>query len=312
MFTQVRLFACVVLLSLVPRLECADRKRDTAQYGGGLIVNVPASEPELTKAVEDVAGNGIIRGTKEYEKDQYVTGATPASESRLFPARTEGGKVFYKVRLHALDPRNFKNGGDVGTLAVRYIVMRQDDTHSVLRIDAVFVEDFRHSIHQSNGSVEGAEYKDIHDHIEAMELVKTQTAEAEKKKQQQTIKQLLPGDDRHSEQSTPAQAQAQLADEPKIERAEVAPAATRPSESATAPPQSLEQRLHDLRRQAERLVKAPGAPLKSAPFHSATNLKSLPAGTEVLIVISTPYWYGVETHQGQNGWMLRDDLEELP
>jgi hypothetical protein len=31
-----------------------------------------------------------------------------------------------------------------------------------------------------------------------------------------------------------------------------------------------------------------------------------------LIVISTTYWYGVETHDGQHGWMLRTELEELP
>jgi hypothetical protein len=41
-------------------------------------------------------------------------------------------------------------------------------------------------------------------------------------------------------------------------------------------------------------------------------LQSLPTGTEVLIVISTPYWYGVETHDGQHAWMLRVELEELP
>jgi hypothetical protein len=59
-------------------------------------------------------------------------------------------------------------------------------------------------------------------------------------------------------------------------------------------------------------VKAPGAPLQSAPFHTATTLQSLPTGTEVLIVISTPYWFGVETHEGQHGWILRDELEMLP
>jgi len=38
-------------------------------------------------------------------------------------------------------------------------------------------------------------------------------------------------------------------------------------------------------------------------------LKSLEAGVEVLILISTPYWYGVETHDGQHGWLRRDQLE---
>jgi hypothetical protein len=86
-----------------------------------------------------------------------------------------------------------------------------------------------------------------------------------------------------------------------------------PEISSSAPPdQPLEERVKDLRKQVVRLVKSPGAPLKSAPFHTAGTLQLLSTGTEVLIVISTPYWYGVETHEGQHGWMLRDQLELLP
>jgi hypothetical protein len=76
--------------------------------------------------------------------------------------------------------------------------------------------------------------------------------------------------------------------------------------------QTLEQHVQDLRRQAERVIKAPGAELKSAPFHTASNLKSLETGTEVVIVIATPYWYGVETEDGQHGWIHREQLEPLP
>jgi len=32
----------------------------------------------------------------------------------------------------------------------------------------------------------------------------------------------------------------------------------------------------------------------------------------LLILISTPYWYGIETHDGQHGWVSRDQLEQLP
>jgi hypothetical protein len=87
-----------------------------------------------------------------------------------------------------------------------------------------------------------------------------------------------------------------------------------PSQPVAPPaqPQTLAQHIQDLRRQVQRLVKAPGAPLKSAPFHTASTMESLPTGSEVLIVISTPYWLGVETHDGHHGWMLRDDLEMLP
>jgi hypothetical protein len=65
-----------------------------------------------------------------------------------------------------------------------------------------------------------------------------------------------------------------------------------------------------LRKQVERAVKSPGAPLKSAPFHTAINLQTLGTGTQVLVLISTPYWYGVETHEGQHGWLMRDQVEQ--
>jgi hypothetical protein len=94
------------------------------------------------------------------------------------------------------------------------------------------------------------------------------------------------------------------------ETASAADLSASPSESTDAP--TLEQRVQELRRQVERLVKAPGGPLKSAPFHTASTMQSLPSGTEVLIIVSTPYWLGVETHEGQHGWMLRDDLGQLP
>jgi len=81
---------------------------------------------------------------------------------------------------------------------------------------------------------------------------------------------------------------------------------------ASGPPETLEQRVASLRRQVERVIKKPGAPLKSAPFHTASTLKSLEPGVEVLILISTPYWYGVETHDGQHGWLRRDQLEQAP
>src|ERR1700736_1503870 len=176
----------IVLSGGAPPLSA--REKDATQYGAGLIVNVPFPESEVTQAVEDVVQNGIIRGSKEYNKDEYIAGAKAITSSRAFPAWTDGGKVFYKVRTNALDPRNFKNGGDVGTLTVRYVVQAQGDANTVLRIDAVFVELFRKTVHPSNGTVESNEYKDIHDHLEAMELMKKQTAEAEKAKAQQFAK----------------------------------------------------------------------------------------------------------------------------
>ncbi len=299
--------ACLILfwtgtfLTATPGLTA--RERDALQYGAGLIVNVPFPESEVVQVVQDVVQNGIIRGSKEYEKDEYISHATAESSTRAFPAWTGDGKAFYKVRAHALDPLNFKESGDVGTLAVRYVVQAQGDTNSVLRIHAVFVEDFRHTAHPSNGSVESAEYKDIHDRLDAITAMKTDAAEAKRQRDETLTRQFA---------SAPVTGAATPPPSP-------APAVESPGNSPSAPetgpaqpaPQTLEERVKDLRRQVERVVKAPGAPLKSAPFHTASTLRSLPTGTEVLIVISTTYWFGVETHDGQHGWILRGELEQL-
>jgi hypothetical protein len=274
----------------------------------GLIVNLPFPEAEVSQVVQEIVQNGTIRGTKEYNKDEFVSGAEVATSTRVFPAWTDSGKVFYKVRRNALDPRNFKNSGDVGTLAVRYVVQVQDEKHTVLRIDAIFVEDFRHVAHASNGSVEGAEYKDIHDHLDSIELMKTEAAEAGKTQQESSSrKQQIAFKDETAEPSIQPPPSPKVTQPPPVPAQSVEPTPVEP-----APSVSLEQRVHTLKQQVERIVKAPGAPLKSAPFHSASTLQALPSGAEVLIVITTPYWFGVETHDGQHGWVQRDALEMLP
>ncbi len=335
------------LVILLAAIQLSARDKDNLQYGAGLIVNVPFSESEVTQVVQDVIQDGIIRGTKEYNKDQYVMGATAVSTTRVFSEKVDNGKVFYKIRLHALDPRNFKDSGDSGTLAVRYIVQPQGTDHTVLRIDARFVEDFRRVSHASNGSVENAEYKDIHDRLDSIELMKSETAEAEKEKQAAREKMAASRQEAASATeppvaattvaevtpappvATPATPAASPAPAPPsssttssastLSAAAPSPASASPSPSSPPPSvsvddssQTLAEHVKDLRRQVQRLVKAPGAPLKSAPFHTASTLQSLAPGTEVLIVVSTPYWYGVETHEGQHGWMLRDELELLP
>lgn len=304
--------------------------KDKVSYGEGLIVNIPFPESEVEQVVQDISQNGIIRGTKEYNKDEYVGGAKAVDSTPVFPEWPENGKVFYKVRLQAIDPRNFKDGGDVGTLAVRYVLQPQGDKNTVLRINAVFVEDFRRTVHASNGSVEGSEYKDIRDHLDAIALMKAQTVEAEKERAEQRQKKdgaATTTGSSSSRQSSAGEVAANdgvasAANVPSQPSLAVAPSSTPiPEPAAQKEPepiptstagQTLEQRVQDLRRRVERLVKAPGAPLKSAPFHTASTLSALPTGTEVLILISTQYWYGVETHEGQHGWISRDEVETLP
>ena len=334
------LLLCLLVAAAIPS---HGREKDLLPYGEGLIVNVPLPEPEVAQVVEEAVENTIIRGTKEYNKDEYVAGAVAAPSTPVFPKWTEGGRVFYKVRKQALDPRNFKDSSDVGTLAVRYVVKPQGDKNTVLRIDAIFVEDFRHVAHASNGSVESAEYKDIQDRLASIELVKKETAEALQAKQKHFAKEKFGTDndvssskgDADSDVSGNTDGKEVLSVPPSTARAgdrmtgrsqtgekttaQPSPAPASPSAAmAPATPtypksgESLEQQVAELRQQLERLVKQPGAPLKSAPFHTASTLKSLPPGVEVLILITTSYWYGVETHDGEHGWIRRDQLEQLP
>jgi polyhydroxyalkanoate synthesis regulator phasin len=190
-----------------------------------------------------------------------------------------------------------------------------------LRVDALFEEDFRHTVHQSNGSVESSEYKDIQEHLEAIEVMKKQTVEAEKERQEQLEKKQNLAMRTDAPTVTALQSAPQTVPQAMENRRDAASqGGTKQSVGQTLSSQSvpgqtlsgqtLEEHVKDLRQQVERLVKAPGAPLKSAPFHTASTLQSLTTGTEVLILITTPYWLGVETHEGQHGWILRDQLEQ--
>jgi hypothetical protein len=260
-------------------------KPSQGSFGTGLTVTVSATEAELLHAVQDVVADGIIQGSKEYNKDEYISGAVAAETIPVFPKWSAPGHVFYKVRQNALDPRNFKDSGDSGTLAVRYVVQPADEKTAVLKIDAVFVDDFHRRVHQSNGSVEAAEYAAIQDHLATMHLQKQHAAEEEEHKRKEMaakdLEQML-----------------------KQEQQEAA--------VGQKPDESVQQHVENLRHQVERVVKSPGAQLKSAPFHSASSLKSLTAGSQVVILISTRYWYGVETESGEHGWVHRSQLGPLP
>ncbi|MFI5071155.1 MAG: hypothetical protein ACHP8A_09730 [Terriglobales bacterium] len=280
------LLGALILVLWISPLQ-AREKAKKGDYGTGLSVEIESPESEVLQAVEDVADDGIIQGTREYNKDENISGASSVASTPLYPPWTGPGKVFYKARTEALDPRNFKEGGDVGTLAVRYIVQSAGPAKTNLRIDAVFVEDFRRTVHLSNGMVESSEYKDITDHLDQMHLREKETDEAAKKREQDVAQSELrraPTDDNGASRLAAAQVSTH----------------------------TLEQHVQDLRRHVERRVAASGAALKSAPFHTASTLKPLTPGTEVVILIVTPYWYGVETQDGQHGWLFHDQVEALP
>src|SRR5262249_27123471 len=136
----------------------------------------------------------------------------------------------------------------------------------------------------SNGSVETAEYAAIQDHIATMHLAKQHAAEEEERKKQE-------------------QAARELERDHKQQQEQVA--------FTQSPDENLQQYAQRLRHEAERKIKSPGAQLKSAPFRSASGIVSLAAGERIVILIVTPYWYGVETEAGQHGWIHRSQLEPL-
>jgi hypothetical protein len=276
----------LLLLNLAPSLHGREHKKKKEDYGMGLSMEISASEDMVVQAVQAVVNDGMIQGSKEYNKDKFVDKAFPATSSPLFSEYKGTGKLFYKVREQVLAPVNFKESNDQGTLAVRYIVESQGPLKTVVKIEAVFAEDFRRVVHPSDGSVESAEYQDIQDRVDTLESEEKQAIENSRHRQEELARKAL-------EQKNAQEQAAALAREQAL---------------ANTPEQQVEL----LRRQVERIIKAPGAQLKSAPFHSATNLKTLDPGSEVVILITTPYWYGVETEDGEHGWINRSQLESLP
>jgi len=82
--------------------------------------------------------------------------------------------------------------------------------------------------------------------------------------------------------------------------------------NAQSAEKQLDEQVKSVRHEVERRVKAPGANLKAAPFQSAATLRPLSAYAEVLVLIVTPHWLGVETPEGQRGWIPENQLEQLP
>ncbi len=68
------------------------KDKEKLTYGEGLIVNIPLPEAEVEQVVEEVAQNGMIRGTKEYNKDEFISGAQALGESSRVSGMDRGWK----------------------------------------------------------------------------------------------------------------------------------------------------------------------------------------------------------------------------
>ena len=255
------------------------------QEGAGIEVILDAPMADVLQVVEDVANDQVIHGTYVYEKEKTLTGAVAANSSAHFGPWKGPGKALYKVYAGALAPRNFKHSSDIGTITVRYLVQERKDLKTRVQIDAVFVEDGRRTVHESDGTVESSELKEIRTQLQQLQLAQQQAAEAEKQR----------NDRRAAEAAQEKQRQE--------ERARLL--------AAESSANSLEEHVSQLRHELVRLVAGRGVELKSAPFHSAVTLQPMPPDSEVLILIVTPYWYGVETGAGRRGWLRRDQVKPI-
>jgi hypothetical protein len=252
----------------------------------GFAKEFEATQADALQALNEVLEDQTIHGTYVFDKQPTLTGATVVESTPLFEPWHGQGRVFYKICKDAIAPRHFLESADQGTIAVRYVLITASPGRFRLRIDAIYVESTRRKLHVSDLTVESSEYKVFQDRLQAIQFAAQEAADAKRRRDSAELVRQTVVRQREDETTRLAAAQASV--------------------------QDLEQRISAVRHEVERRVRAPGADLKAAPFRAAANVKTLAAYTEVLIVIVTPRWYGVETPDGQRGWMPADQLETLP
>jgi hypothetical protein len=252
----------------------------------GLAREFFGSLEEVRQAVQFVVHDQVIHGTLIFDKEPILNGAEVVDSTPLFDPWQGPGDVYFKIRKNAIAPRHFLESGDQGTIAVRFVLIPVDANRTRVKIDAIYQETAHRIFHASDGTVEKSEMKEIKDQLETLQEAAAQAADARRR-----------------------QTSADLVRQSLIRQRE--DETTRVSNAQTAQ-KDLEQRVSALHHELERRVKSPGADLKAAPFQSAATLKTLSAFTDVVILIVTPHWLGVETPDGQRGWLPQELLEQLP
>jgi hypothetical protein len=259
-----------------------DQKADVPPEG--FAIDLKASEADVLKATELVSQDTVLHGTQVYSREDELTEAEAATGSTYYGKWDGPGHAFYKIRKQALSPSHFKNSTDVGTVTVRYIVLGVAPNRTHLQIDAVFIEDGSKRVHTSDTTVETSEFAEIQSHIVRIQREERQTADLQQRQQLQRAAQA------------------------NVKEREAEAAQLKDAENSV---ESLKVRLNELQHKAELRVKAQ-AELKSAPFQHAATLQTVPANSDVLIEIITPYWYGVETVDGHRGWLRNDQVGPIP
>ena len=252
----------------------------------GITREFSAPLTDVRQAVIATQKDHIIHGTLVFDKEPILTGAEAADRSEIFEAWNGPGEVFYKIRKNTVAPRHFIATGDQGTIAIRYVIIPVDTDRTRVRIDAVYFETAHREAHASDGTVEKSEMKEVKDALDSMLQAEVEAADARRRAQSAELVRQSYSRQREDESTRLDKANSQIKD--------------------------LEQEISALHRELQRRVKAPGADLKAAPFQSSANLKTLAAYTDVVILIVTPHWLGVETPEGQRGWLPTSQLEQLP
>ena len=252
----------------------------------GLVREFNAPPDEVRQAVLAVVHDHILHGTLIFDKEPVLTGAEAVDSTPLFDPWNGPGEVYYKIRKDAIAPRHFKDSGDQGTIAVRYAIIPVDAYRTRVKVDAIYVEAAHLVAHESDGTVEKTELKEIKEHLEALQEEAAAAADARRRQQSAELVQQSILRQREDETTRLGNSQSTEKD--------------------------LEQQVKTLHQELERRVKTPGAELKAAPFHSAATLQPLAANANVLVLIITPHWMGIETPEGQHGWLPVEALEPLP
>jgi hypothetical protein len=285
-FLSAILLALVIVPSTITAAAGSPTHAKDPELGAGLTKEFSSSSEDMMQALREVLGDNTIHGTLIYDKEPVLDGAKSADSTPVFGAYSGSGKVFYKVRPDAIAPRHFLDSADQGTIAVRYILTTISPERVRIRIDALYVEKNHRAVHISDGTVEASEAKAIEDHLNAIQFTEQETAEANRRRES-----------------------AELVKETQL-RQHIEE--TKLLEQTQGSVQDMQRQILVLRHEMERRVKAPGAQMKAAPFLSSASLATLPAYTELLVVIVTPHWYGVEAPDGHRGWLPVEQLELLP
>ena len=277
------IFFLFSLVGSARELRALPRKELTTP---GLTREFLAPVDDVRHAVLAVQKDHIIHGTLIFDKEPTLTGAIEVDSTSLFDPWTGAGEVYYKIREKAIAPRHFLESADQGSIGVRYVIIPVTEDRTRVRVDAVYVESAHKTVHPSDGNVEKLEMNEIKDALDSLQQAAMEAADARRRTlSAELVKQ--------------SYARQREEESHRISNAETTE-------------KRLQEEIVSLRHELERRVKAPGADLKAAPFQSAAILKTLSPATEVVVLIVTPNWLGIETPEGQRGWLPVEKLEPLP